>query len=178
MRVGETAHLSWLQYCESSPSVRSLRAFAQGRLYSLTPHRHTFGEAGEDGAAGWQWTACGPLNDGSPVELKGLTVAEAKVGRLTVWYEENHLHKHAGTETDRAVDVPYSGKVMGIHYRDGLSVIFDHTVGTDGKPERIHISNEDDWMWGVRKTKAATWSLEPPPAPTGREPPRYLSHLV
>ena len=76
------------------------------------------------------------------------------------------------------MEVPYSGKVMGIHYRDGLSVVFDHAVGADGKPERIHISNEDDWMWGVRKTKAATWSLELPPPPPGREPPRYLSHLV
>ena len=116
--------------------------------------------ASEDVDRHWVWTACGPANDGSPADLRGLTALEAKGGRLTVWYEENHLNKHANVE--QQVDVPYSGQVLGIHYRDGLSVRFDHAVGADGKPERIHISNEDDWMWGVRRTKAAVWTLEEP----------------
>lgn len=47
-------------------------------------------------------------------------------------------------------------------------------AGADGKPEKIHISNEDDWMWGVRRTKAATWSLKPTTAP-GRETPRFVT---
>ena len=52
------------------------------------------------------------------------------------------------------------------HYRDGLSVRLDH-VGEDGKNERIHVSNEDDYMWGSRRTKAAAWTLEVPEGPHG-----------
>ena len=174
VRVGESAHVSWLQYCEASPSVQSLRASAQGRLYTLTPIRCSYGEA-EPEAAGWQWSLCGPLNDGSPADLKGLTASEAKGGKLTVWYEEMQPDRHSGAE--KAVDMPYTGTVLGVHYRDGLSVVFNHTVGADGRPEKIHIANEDDWMWGTRRTKAAAWSLDVPPPP-GREPPRHVSFLV
>jgi hypothetical protein len=77
------------------------------------------------------------------------------------------------------VDVPYSGIVLGAHYRDGLSVRFDHAVGEDGRPERIHISNEDDWMWGHRRTKASAWTLEDPSAGpiNGREQ-HVVSQLI
>ena len=107
-----------------------------------------------------QRTIISPVKKAHTSAREKLTALEAKGGRLTVWYEENHLNKHANVE--QQVDVPYSGQVLGIHYRDGLSVRFDHAVGADGKPERIHISNEDDWMWGVRRTKAAVWTLEDP----------------
>ena len=64
---------------------------------------------------------------------------------------------------ERAVDVPYTGVVLGVHYSKGLSVRFEHTVDeATGKAECIHIGDEDEWMWGVRRTKAATWSLEDP----------------
>ena len=85
------------------------------------------------------------------------------------------IDKHTGT--DKAVDVPYTGSVLGVHARDGISVVFDHTVGADGRPERIHISNEDEWMWGARRTKAASWNLQVT-YPAGREPPRYLAYLL
>jgi hypothetical protein len=103
----------------------------------------------------------GILNEGSPVELRGLTVAEAKSARLTVWYEETHPDKYTGVE--KPMDVPYSGVVLGVHYAKGLSVRFEHTVDeATGKAETIHISNEDDWIWGMRRTKTASWSLEDP----------------
>ena len=136
----------------------------------------TAGGNGGHGRLSWQWSLCGALNEGSPVDLKGLTAMEARNGKVTVWYEEAQACKHTGT--DKAVDVPYTGSVLGVHPRDGISVVFDHTVGADGRPERIHISNEDEWMWGVRRTKAASWKLEPPQPPGYREPPRYLAHLL
>ena len=104
----------------------------------------------------------GPLNDGSPADLRGLTTTEAKGGRITVWYEEAVLCKYTGVE--KQVEVPYTGVVLGIHYQHGISVRFDNTVGADGKPERIHITNDDDWAWGKRQTKPATWTLGDPMA--------------
>ena len=61
----------------------------------------------------------------------------------------------------------------------GLSVRFDHTVDqVTGKPECIHISNEDDWMWGVRRTKAAAWSLEDSTVPPGAAPLHAVAELI
>ena len=76
-------------------------------------------------------------------------------------YEETHPDKYTGVE--KPIDVPYTGVVLGVHYAKGLSVRFEHTVDeATGKAETIHISNEDDWIWGMRRTKTASWSLEDP----------------
>ena len=159
----------------------SLRASVQGKLYALTPPPRIWKPAGAaDGAdadtgaasagARWQWALLGAHNEASPVDLKGLTAAEAKGGRLTVWYEEAQADRASGG-AERPVDVPYSGMVFGLHQRDGLSVVFDNAFDADGKPERIHIANEDDWMWGIRRTKPTAIKLEPqmPAAANGRE---------
>ena len=102
----------------------------------------------------------GLLNEGSRFDLKGLTATEAKGGRVTVWYEEDDKHKHTGAEV--VVDVPYSGGVINIDPNRGIHVMFFSTLGADGRPERIFIGDEDDWMWGVRRTKAASWKLFAP----------------
>jgi len=167
--VGEPAP-AWLEFCESAPSAHMLRATVLGRLVNLTPTapcRSPLGPAselvevggavGDDDGGGWTWVACGVINEGSPADLKGLTVAEAKGGRMTVWYEETHADRY--THEDAQIDVPYTGVVLGVHYRDGLSVRFEDTVDAEGKPERIHITNDDDWAWGLRQTKAATLTL-------------------
>ena len=99
---------------------------------------------------------------GLPADLRGLTLAEAKGGRVTVWYEEMAVDRYTGL--DKQVEVPYTGVVLGIHYLNGISVRFDHAVGADGKPERIHISNEDDWAWGKKQIKPATWTLAATPS--------------
>jgi hypothetical protein len=155
----------WLRLCEVSPLSTAVRASVQigavSRLYTLIPSTHPAGEPTAGAPAGWQWMPVGILNEGSPVELRGLTVAEAKSARLTVWYEETHPDKYTGVE--KPMDVPYSGVVLGVHYAKGLSVRFEHTVDeATGKAETIHISNEDDWIWGMRRTKTASWSLEDP----------------
>ena len=43
---------------------------------------------------------------------------------------------------------------------------------------RCDLSNDDDWMWGLRRTKAASWSLGLPPPIPGREQPRFLANLL
>jgi len=57
-------------------------------------------------------------------------------------------------------------------------VRFDHTVGEDGKPERIHISNEDDWMWGLRRTKPSIWTLNDPSVTAGGREQHIISQLI
>lgn len=89
------------------------------------------------------------------IDLMGLTPAEARGQRLTVWYEEER--------SEKVVDVPYTGIVLAVHARDGMSVQFDHTLTADGRPELLVISNEDDWMWGVHHNKAGGRAQLPEP---------------
>jgi len=156
--VGE-APPEWMAWCDESPTRDSLRCAVAGVLFSLTPRDDAHRGASAAGG-GWAWARCGLLNEGSPADLKGLTVTEVRGVRLTVWYEETEKCRYTGE--DKPVDVSYTGVVLGVHYRDGLSVRFDHTLGADGKAERIHIANEDDWMWGTRSTKPANWDLSNP----------------
>ena len=125
--------LSWYQH---SPSTTTLRVGAAGDLYTLTPNE----------TGGWRCNACGVTERAGTVDLRGLIPAEARGRRLTVWYEEERSQK--------VVDVPYTGVVLAVHVRDGLSVQFDHTLTAEGEPELLVISNEDDWMWGVHHNKA------------------------
>uniref|UniRef100_A0A7S4M4T1 Uncharacterized protein n=1 Tax=Prymnesium polylepis TaxID=72548 RepID=A0A7S4M4T1_9EUKA len=119
---------------QHAPSFDVLRAGVGGELFTLTPHE-----------TGWRWSCVGKYEPVYALNLRGLSQAEAKGERLTVWYEEERDGK--------VVDVPYTGKVLSAHMRDGMAVLFDHTL-VDGKPEELVIGNEDDWMWGVRHTKA------------------------
>jgi hypothetical protein len=181
-RVGERHRYPWLTFCDASPTPKALRATTQGRLYTLTPPARTQTGAEQGGGVSrplsgrWQWVPCGLLNEGSPADLKGLTAAEVKGAKVTAWYEETHPDKYTGVP--KAIDMPYSGSVLGVHWRDGLSVVFDHTLGADGKPEKIHIANEDDWAWGGRRTKSASWRLDPQIAMVNGREQHVLAMLI
>lgn len=125
-----------LDWCPHAPIPSVLRASAAGDLFSLTPQE----------CGGWQWSCCGKHEPVYTLDLRGLTAQEAKGERLTVWYEEERDGK--------VVDVPYTGIVLNVHMRDGMTVQFDHTLTADGTPEQLVIGNEDDWMWGVHYNKA------------------------
>lgn len=134
--------LKVIRWCQHSPSINSLRVIVGEDLFTLIPIAE----------GGWQWLACG-LTEVCAIDLRGLTPAEALGQRLTVWYEEEHAGK--------VVDVPYTGVVLAVNSRHGLSVQFD-TLTAEGKPELLMISNEDDWMWGVHHIKAGGRVQVPP----------------
>ena len=92
--------------------------------------------------------SCGPaLDQLAVVDLRGLTVGEAKGSMLTVWYEEEQ-------EGKGKVDVPYVGVVIGVSLaQKGLTVRFDKVLLPDGSAEVMPVTNEDDWLWGVHQTK-------------------------
>ena len=159
-----------LEFCDSSPTDRALRARANGELFGLTPL----------GGGGWEWMSCGPAADAlSVIDLRGLTVQEAKGALITVWYEEEKSSAKTGkTETD---DKGYVGQVVGVSLQQkGLTVRFDvpgHVSmmpdGAGGEVvETMFVTNDDDWLWGLhelkpgfgRRIRDAHGAREPPPA--------------
>ncbi len=136
--------LAVLDWCDVSPSDRAVRARVHGELFSLAPKP----------GGGWEWTDVGPANDQfypnsacAVVDLRGLTVGEAKGTHLTVWYEEEKEEKGK-------VDVPYVGVVIGVGLQQkGLTVRFDKVILPDGSAEVMPVTNDDDWLWGVHHSK-------------------------
>ncbi|KAL1503712.1 hypothetical protein AB1Y20_012185 [Prymnesium parvum] len=127
-----------LEWCEHSPGTEVLRASAGGDLFTLTPLE----------GGGWRWSCCGKHEPVHALNLRGLTPAEAKGAKLTVWYEE-------ADRDGNVVDMPYTGVVLSVHMREGMIVQFDHSLTADGTPEELVIGNEDDWMWGLHRNKAS-----------------------
>ena len=119
--MGERSPL--LDWCEYAPAPNVLRAGSGGDLFTLTPSE----------GGGWSWSCCGKHDPPYTLDLRGLSPAEAKGARLTVWYEEERGGK--------LVDVPYVGVVLSVHMRDGMAVQFPDVI-VDGKPEELVIGNE------------------------------------
>ena len=158
MSVAEFARLKGerlavLEWCDVAPDDRTVRARVHGELFALRPLMPDTA-AGEGGSVGgavataWEWMSCGPaLDQAAVIDLRGLTVGEAKGSYLTVWYEEEQDGKGK-------VDVPYVGVVIGVSLaQKGLTVRFDKVLLPDGSAEVMPVTNEDDWLWGVHQTK-------------------------
>ena len=138
--LGLGVPLTELVWCERSLDRFSLRARAGPDLFNLVPL---------DGG-GWRIAYAGSSYESAAIDLRGLSAAEARGQQLTVWYEEEQ-ERPAGSGTMVNVDVPYIGRVLGLHPREGLSAQFSTTF--EGKPEVLSISDEDDWAWGARQVK-------------------------
>ena len=94
----------------------------------------------------------GACEEGGAVHLKGLAPSEARGSRVTVWYEEK--------VGDKLVDVPYTGTVLSIGSRDGMSVRFDNAFGADGRCtccvlhwHRVHVRTLQMYVRTVYRSK-------------------------